>query len=167
MIQCINFFSNLKPAARAKALNYAVTVVSVQRSWLNGEYYAGNMSAINTSFSKPIRHCQEEWVQAPLTRAAKQHIQQHLGLQVDFATYGVRQSLNKQLKAVGVETLYWEHITDLQSVNDELLSMKNCIASAEEMIQFLADRTLIVLKLTKTESGLNHKTPIVEVEKSM
>lgn len=167
MIQCINFFSSLKPAARAKALNYAVTAVSVQRSWLAGEYYAGNMSAINTSLSKPVRHCQEEWIQAPLTRAAREHVQKHLGLQVEFATYGVRQTLNKQLKAVGAETLYWEHITDLQSVNDELLSMEKAIGSAEEMIQFLSDRTLVVLKLTKTEKGLDHKTPILEVEKFM
>lgn len=167
MIQCLNFFSTLKPAARAKALNYAVTSVSVQRSWLAGEYYKGNMSAINTSLSRPIRHCQEEWISAPLTRAAREHIQQHLGLQVDFATYRVRQSLNKQLKAVGAEEIYWEHIKDLQSINDELLSMQTPIKSAEEMIQFLSDRTLIVLKLTKTENKLDHKTPITEVEKFM
>lgn len=162
-----NFFSQLKPTARAKALNYAVSARSIQRSWLEGEYDSKNTSAINTSFARVIRHCQDEWVSAPLTKLAKEHIKRHLNLDVEWATYTERAKLNKILKLKGVELLYWEHITGIQSINNELMSMEECIPSAIDMINFLSDRTLIVIKLWKSEHHLNHNTSIEELKQNM
>ena len=157
-----NSFSEISKLKKAKSLNYAISVRNAQRSWLEGEYDRSNMSAIRTSFSSPIRYCQDEWVSSPLTNAAKKHIQKYLGITLDYVTYTERGKLNKMLKAVNAEELWWEHVTGVKSISEDLMNSE-LVKSAEDMIEFIAERTLIVVKLKHTEKHINHNTTIEQL----
>ena len=157
---------------RIKAKNYGITLIQIQKAYLNNFYDINGRAAIYTSCSSPIRYIQEHiMVQAPLTNRAM-HRANNFGIPTSSHLNKTDlKKLSRRVKRAGNLTntpFRWEHIISVKSITDKILQADQ-IDNPQAMIDLVKSNTLIVIKDIETEQNVrgegNNPISIEELER--
>ena len=143
------------PLEKDKAINYAITLIYIQKAIRSGQYNQHGSAAIYTSCGNPIRFIQEhQMVKAPLTNRAIKRIESFGLPTTSHLSKDELGKMSKDVKRIGGLSrtpLAWEHIISVQYITDEIKDLPAQINDPAEMIELIEENTFIVIKDVATE----------------